>query len=312
MTITPVEELVVERPPFIEANTVPMNIGEMHSKHIIPVFVKDNEPVISHTDFIQVSQDMAKNVFSTNQTQPAIRVSHPIKGRIPEAKNKPAKELLELEKTLYYERMMFVIELPEIKSKVGNNSLSLTIGGVKAFNQDNLYNTKGAFEKFKIFIGFKVTVCSNLCVWSDGFVSEVKVTSLHQLGQEIYNLYKSFNAEQQLNVMQDMLDYGLTKHQFAQVMGKARIYHAMMNRKELPQLLLSDNQMNQVVKNYLHNPVFKCESNGAISMWNFYNLLTQANKSSYIDTFLDRGENALSFSLGIANAISKNESHWFL
>lgn len=42
--------------------------------------------------------------------EPTVRLSHPITGRIPEAKDKPARELLEHEKTLFYERMAFLIE----------------------------------------------------------------------------------------------------------------------------------------------------------------------------------------------------------
>jgi hypothetical protein len=63
--------------------------------------------------------------------QPIVRVSHPLKGRVAEARNKPANELLEHEKTLYYERMAFVIEIPSIQSEVGGNALSLTVGGVE-------------------------------------------------------------------------------------------------------------------------------------------------------------------------------------
>jgi len=55
---------------------------------------------------------------------PAIRLSHPIKGRIPEARNKPANELLDHEKTLYYESMAFVLEIPEVTVEVNGNTLS--------------------------------------------------------------------------------------------------------------------------------------------------------------------------------------------
>ena len=65
---------------------------------------------------------------------PNIRVSHPIKGRVPEAKNKPANELLDHEKTLYYERMMFCVEIPTISDDINGNKLSLTIGGVRFRN----------------------------------------------------------------------------------------------------------------------------------------------------------------------------------
>ena len=41
------------------------------------------------------------------------------------------------------------------------------------------------------------------------------------------------------------------------------------------------------------------KGDGNINLWNVYNLFTQANKSSYIATFLDRNLNAFEFSKGI-------------
>lgn len=32
---------------FIESNTIPLRLEEIRDKHIIPVFLKDNEPAIS-------------------------------------------------------------------------------------------------------------------------------------------------------------------------------------------------------------------------------------------------------------------------
>src|ERR1019366_8732189 len=113
--------------PFIQANTIGVTLEEMKNEHIIPVYIKDNEVLISHTDFIEATLQIAAEVFSEEMIlKPNIRVSHPIKGRIPEAKNKPAGELLDHEKTLYYERMMFCLEIPSISDDINGNKLSLT------------------------------------------------------------------------------------------------------------------------------------------------------------------------------------------
>ncbi|MEF9477781.1 DUF3871 family protein [Chryseobacterium sp. 1B4] len=40
--------------------------------------------------------------------------------------------------------------------------------------------------------------------------------------------------------------------------------------------------------------------------YGMYNLFTQANKSSYIDTFLDRNLNAFEFTKGIQKTLSDN------
>jgi hypothetical protein len=48
-------------------------------------------------------------------------------------------------------------------------------------------------------------------------------------------------------------------------------------------------------------------------MWKFYNLLTGANKSSYIDSFLDRSLNASELALGINAALHGDEKYkWFI
>src|SRR5690606_10765697 len=44
--------------------------------------------------------------------------------------------------------------------------------GVKSYTRDNLYNRKGADQHFKFFIGFQNKVCTNLCIWTDGFQNE--------------------------------------------------------------------------------------------------------------------------------------------
>jgi len=179
--IQPVQTISTSK-PFIEANTLEASFHEIRNKHTIPVFVKDNETLISHSEFIDAASTIAADVFQGEQiSMPSIRVSHPIKGRIPSAKDKPADQLFEWEKTLFYERMMFVIEVPSMQSDIGGNTLSLTIGGVKAYNQDNLYSRSQSEQHFKLFIGFQNKVCTNLCVWSDGLMNDVRVKTLDEL-----------------------------------------------------------------------------------------------------------------------------------
>ena len=115
--------------PFIEANTIEASLPEIRQNHIIPVFHRDNEPVISQVDFIEITQNIMHRVFTSERIlNPSIRLSHPIKGRIPEARNKPANDLQEWEKTLYYERLAFIIEVPTISDVIDGERLCLTWG----------------------------------------------------------------------------------------------------------------------------------------------------------------------------------------
>jgi hypothetical protein len=301
--------------PFIEANTVETSLEEITRKHIIPVFLKDNETVISHVDFIETTNAIVKEIFHGEEVlRPNIRVSHPIKGRAPEARNKAAKELLEHEKTLYYERMAFVIEIPSIHDEIDGNTLSLCVGGVKAYNLDNLYNKKGADEHFKIFIGFQNRVCTNLCVWTDGFYSDLKVSSLDYLRACIKTLIENYNASFHLHQMAQLSTFTLTEQQFAHFIGKCRMYphlpKAMQN--EISPLLFGDTQLGVVCRDFYKDHSFCRDEQGNINLWRLYNLFTGANKSTYIDNFLDRSVHAFQFIQKLCAGMQGNEFNWFL
>ena len=196
----------VKRLPFIEANTKEVTIEHLKNECIVPVFSKDNEITISHPNFIETVWEAANRVFPNESIElPEIRVSHIIKGRTPEAIHKSVKDLLEEDKTIYYERMMFCFEIPSIHEDINGNRLNLTIGGVRAYNHENLYSKKG-MEKFKIFIGFKNMVCCNMCVFTDGFKSELKVMDVHGLLDAAMRLFQEYNAAKHLYYMDAFKD----------------------------------------------------------------------------------------------------------
>src|SRR5215203_1270265 len=110
--------------PFIEGGTTQTSLEEIKASHSIPVFHKDNEPLISHAEFVDIACEVVHEHFKAERIEdPSIRVSHPIKGRIFEARNKSAGDLEEWEKTLFYERMAFVIEIPSISDVVDGERL---------------------------------------------------------------------------------------------------------------------------------------------------------------------------------------------
>jgi len=279
---------------FIEANTIPTSLDAIKNKHIVPVFIKDNEPAMSNGDFIQIVHEVAGHHFPREQIlNPIIRVSHPVKGRIPQARSKPASELLESEKTIYYERMMFMIEIPTISKSIGGHEVTLSIGGVKAYNQDKLHG-KRSDQQFKVFIGFKNTICCNLCIWTDGLAGEIFAKEFHELTKQIYEFIGGFEYNHQLHLMEKLTGYELTEKRFAQLIGKARLYQHMplKKKKGMPKLLFNDSQVSKVARDYYGEKSFCRKENGNIDLWRLYNLFTSANKSSYIDQFLDRGVNA--------------------
>lgn len=300
---------------FIEANTIECSLEDIQEHHIIPVFIKDNEPVISHSDFIESTMDVVSDIFNGETIlKPSIRLSHPVKGRIPDAKNKPAIELLDNEKTIYYERMAFVIDIPSIYNDIDGNRLCLTVGGVKALNLDNLYNKKGADEHFKIFIGFKNTVCTNLCVWTDGYLNDLKVRSIAQLIGAIKTLFYNYNANFHTFSMKQLSEQYISEREFAALIGRCRMYQYLPRalQNEIQPLQLGDNQIGTVVKDYYKDNSFCRDADGSINLWKLYNLFTGASKSTYIDNFLDRSVNAYEFTDRLRLALKNGTSNWFL
>ena len=82
----------------------------------------------------------------------------------------------------------------------------------------------------------------------------------------------------------------------------------------LPQMLMTDTQIGIVAKSFYHDENFSTIKHGnEISIWNVYNLLTGANKSSYIDNFLDRAYNATQLADGLNKALyGDSEYAWFI
>jgi hypothetical protein len=309
-----VNNTLSQQKPFIEANTIEGSLEEITKRHIIPTY-RDSEALISQAEFIEVTGDVVGEVFRAERIlKPQVRLSHPIKGRVPEARNIPAAQLNEWEKTLFYERMMFVQEISSITDTIDGQQLSLTVGGVKAYNLDNLQNRKGADEHFKVFIGFKVSVCTNMCVWTDGFSGDVRVKNTDQLRTAIYQLVRSFDAIAQLKRMDALQHYSLTEQQFAHLIGRCKMYQHLPSsiKKDIPELALGDNQINTICKDYFKDESFCKAESGDISLWKLYNLFTSANKASYIDSFLDRAVGATFFTQQIANALEHKSGNWFL
>lgn len=302
--------------PFIEANTTEVELEHLKHDCIIPVFSKDNEKTIAHHEFIESVCEAAYKAFPEAQFEaPEVRISHQIKGRTPDAIHKPVKELLDHEKTIYYERMAFIMKSTTIIDKVGGNELQLTIGGVRAYNQENLYSRKSA-EKFKFFIGFQNQVCLNLCISTDGFLENLKVMHVRDLQDKSLEVMQGYQAEQHVKQMQQLTSYSLSDSQFATLIGRSRLYQHLPKhlKAELPTLDFNDGQFSTIAKDYYQDESFCRNETSDIDLWKVYNLFTQANKSSYIDTFLERNVNAFDFNQGIVKALSGSSSGyaWFL
>jgi hypothetical protein len=77
----------------------------------------------------------------------------------------------------------------------------------------------------------------------------------------------------------------IAESQFAQIIGRARLYQIMSyrQRKDIPTFPLMDSQVNLVVKDCYSDESFCRNDVGNIIRWKLFNFFTRTNKMSYIE-----------------------------
>ena len=302
-----------DNPHFIEANTQEVTLQHLTNDCIIPSFASMEE-TISHQSFIGAIVDAAKDYFQGETFDyPEIRISHPINGRISSAMGKKAADLTEEEKTLFYQRMCFCFEIPSIVHDEYGNRLALSIGGVSSYNEINLYSKKSV-EKFKIFIGFRNRVCSNLMLTTDGLQDKAEVLNIQELYAAALNLFHAYNPSKDLHLLRTLGQMEISTSEFCQIIGRMRLYQALppTKQRELPKLLIGDSQINAACRAFISDDNFK-NTGESITGWQLLNLLNGSVKSSYIDNFLEKNLNCTEFVQGIQRAKQgDSEYSWFL
>lgn len=305
-------------PNFIEGPSNEVSIEELTFKNIIPTF-SDNSLSISHQKFIETTRKAAEVIFGQgNITQAETRCSHPIIGRIPSAQHKKASELLDSEKTIFYQRLAWIAQVCNITSSINGQEVSLTIGGTRNYAEDKLYARQNP-QHFRVFIGFRVRVCSNMMLTCDGVSDHLLCMTEMDIFQKAFELFNKFNEvkESTLYNLEALNNTWLSQETFCKIIGRLRLYQALPNtqQKALPQILLGDSVVNAATKQYITNPNFGMgDGDGSISCWQLMQLLNEAVKNSYSDLWIDRNANCTTFATGIANAINGTDDSygWFL
>lgn len=305
-----------QHPNFIESNTQAMSLAEIADKCIVPTF-SDNSLTISHQDFCGAVYKAAENVFGA-LTPIECRVSHPINGRIPTALNKKTQDLTDNEKTVYYQRLAWIAKVSNLTRNINGQEIHLTIGGVRAYSEDKLYNRPSAL-KFKIFVGWQVRVCSNLMLQTNGFSGSIDCMTSFDIHQKALELFSRFEPEKDnnLDVLAELHDTRLTEEQFCHIIGRMRLYQALplVQQKTLPQFTLGDQVVNEATRQYVVNQNFgRKTGDDGISTFDLMQLLNEAVKSSYIDKWLERNASCTTFATGIRKALRHEDSEfdWFL
>ena len=300
---------------FLEANTEAISIEELASKCVVPTWA-NQELTIAHQDFINCVHEAAQDFYHSEVVNaPDVRVSHIVRGRVPNALGKKASELLECEKTQFYQRLAFAFTIPTIHETVRGEKLELCVGGVRNYSDLNLYRASKGLEKFSVFVGWRVVICSNQVLTGEGVKFNMEVTNMSELYRNVLELFHSFNPAKDIHLLHALSNTYLTETQFAQVVGRMRMFQALPSaqQKRMPQLLITDSQINSVCRDFYRSEHFGMKDK-AISLFDFHNLLTESNKSSYVDTYLHRAVNATEVSVGLNNVMQgiDNKYAWFL
>ena len=305
-------------PNFIESNTQAITLDELENTCVVPTF-SDNTLTISHQNFIKTVRSAAGSVFG-ELTPVEARVSHPINGRVPEAIYKHKEDLTPEDTTLFYQRIAWLCKVQSITRNVNGQTVHLVIGGVRAYNEDKLYSRRSP-EKFKIFVGWQVRVCSNLMLTCDGNSGSIECLTEADIYQKALLLFQEFNLKKdaELRMLENLHHTRLSEQQFVNIIGRLRLYEALdsSQKKDLPTITFGDQAANAAVRNFIDNPNFGLGDDDSISCWQLMQLFNEAVKSSYIDRWLERNQNATDFALGIQKALTGESNsglayRWFL
>lgn len=303
-------------PYFIESNTLPITLEELSEKSIVPTFA-DGTLTTSHQSFIESVLEAGETVFG-ELTPVDIRVSHPINGRVPSALHKKANELLEEDKTLYYQRMAFVSHVVGLTRSINGQTVHLCIGGVRAYNEDKLFS-RPCPTKYRIFCSWTVKVCTNLMIQA-GYIGNLECMTTADIKEKALDLFSGFDPvkEENLRTLEALGNTSITEEQFCKVIGRLRLYQALPNTTKtelgLPNILLGDQAVNAAVRGYVDNPNFKKEDGIDLNLFQLLQLFNEAVKQTYINYWLEKNQNCTDLILGLEKALNgeSQEYAWFL
>ena len=301
------------RSPFIIGNTSEIQMDEL-SDMLTPVFSRDNVETISHVEGISTVADAINTFFDGEQINaPIVRVSHEMKLRNRFGAGKMVQNLRPEETDSYFQRMIAMIEIPSISANINGSPCHLQVCLVHNYADINLLGNSSQYQSWKLCVGMLNTVCTNgLCRSSDGCNFSIKVTNTADLYKYTMELFKQYDYKQHIDEMRRLNDTTINVSTFAQFLGRARMAAALPTKMKkdlnLPEFILPEAQINQMVRDYYTDEAFGGFGR-EISSWQFYQLLTNY-KNNYIDVSLERSANAYSVAQGIAAAVNHESDDW--
>ena len=303
--------------PFIEENTAAVSWKELTEESILPSYA-DGETVVPHGQFIQAVVLAAHDALSNDTFGPIeLRASHLTQGRVPSAVYKKTSELLESEKTKYWERVCFCVTVTSRQTNILGEPCALTFGGCRSL-QDINYHGRKSSEVFQTYISYRAKICSNLLISiQDGLKDRIEASGPAEIYAAAYQLFSQFNAEENAKSLEGLGRTRITVDQFTHLIGKLRYYNCLStaDRKELPfQIELGDSQVNSATRNFV-NSHFGINGRDSLDLFNVLNCFNQSVKTnSYLHNFLAKNANCTTLMQGIQQSLegTNHDYDWLL
>lgn len=315
-------EVGAQEPPFqsfIEANTSEVSLSDLKSKCVIPTFGMTNELTLSHQEIAEsIYAAAAEKYGKNNVSDMEFRVSHPISGRTPDAIHKKTNELLDSEKTLFYQRIAACMTVKSKSITICGEDTDFTIGFVRSYHTTNLYGSKVP-EKITLFCGTRVRVCSNLCLSLNGLRDNVECMTridVYQNASELLDSYQT-NSEQDIESLEGLGRTRITISQFCRLIGRLRLYQALSTQEQhkLPEILLGDALCNEATRLFVSSRWGLKDGQDSINCFEMLQCFNEACKQSYIHNFLPKNVNCTELCLNVQKVLegdNENPYSWFL
>lgn len=302
--------------PFIEGPSQAVSLVELTQESILPSYA-DGEIVIPPGQIIQAIILAAHDAMPDDRfAEPEIRASHLVQGRIGSAIYKRKEDLLESDKTKYWERMCFCVEVVSRRSTILQEPVSLTFGACRSLQNLNFHGRKGV-EPVSIYIANRCRICSNLLIsLEDGLKDCVLCSGPEDIYTAAYQLFSQFNADENAETLSGLGRTSISASAFAHVIGKLRVYSCLStaDKKKLPfNIEIGDSQAFEATRQFV-NGHFGLNGRDSIDLFQALNIFNTGVKNSYIHNFLTKNANCTSLVMGLQRSIegTNHDYDWLL
>ena len=117
--------------------------------------------------------------------------------------------------------MAFISHVVGLSREINGQIVNLTIGGVRNYADDQLYRTATP-QRFKVFVGWQVRVCSNIMLTCNGNSGVIQCLTEADVFQKAIELFTKFNPEREniLTQLANLQTTRMTEQQFCNIIGR--------------------------------------------------------------------------------------------